>query len=99
MSVAGFWNIKIATPIGAQAVTLVITEHDGVLVGVAQGEAETTPMVKLAFDGQRLTWAQSITKPMRLNLTFDVTIDGDTLAGTSKAGLLPTSKVTGVRIG
>ncbi len=34
---------------------------------------------------------------MRPNLTFDVTIDGDTLTGTSKAGMLPTSKVTETR--
>ena len=34
---------------------------------------------------------------MRPNLKFDVTIDGDTLTGTSKAGPLPTSKVTGTR--
>ncbi|MDJ1136122.1 hypothetical protein [Streptomyces iconiensis] len=34
---------------------------------------------------------------MRLNLAFAVTVDGDTLTGTSKAGRLPSSKVTGVR--
>jgi hypothetical protein len=34
---------------------------------------------------------------MRLNLAFAVTIDGDTLTGTSKAGRLPASKVTGRR--
>jgi hypothetical protein len=34
---------------------------------------------------------------MRLNLAFAVTVDGDTLTGTSKAGRLPASKVTGRR--
>lgn len=34
---------------------------------------------------------------MRPNLKFDVTIDGDTLAGTPGAGVLPASKVTGAR--
>jgi hypothetical protein len=34
---------------------------------------------------------------MRLNLAFAVTVDGDTLAGTSRAGRLPASKVTGRR--
>jgi hypothetical protein len=38
----------------------------------------------ILLEGNRLTWAQSITKPMRLNLTFDVTIDGDQIHGTSK---------------
>jgi hypothetical protein len=34
---------------------------------------------------------------MRLDLAFAVTVDGDTLTGTSKAGRLPSSKVTGRR--
>lgn len=34
---------------------------------------------------------------MRLNLAFDVTVAGDTLAGTSRAGRLPASEVTGLR--
>lgn len=44
-----------------------------------------------------MTWQQRITKPMRLNLTFDVLLDGDTMTGTSKAGRLPSSGVTGRR--
>ncbi len=97
MSVAGVWNITIATPIGKQSVVLELTETDGVVAGLARGDAENTPLIDPVLDGNRLTWAQSITRPMRLNLTFDVTIDGDTLSGTSKAGRLPTSKVTGRR--
>jgi hypothetical protein len=34
---------------------------------------------------------------MRLNLEFDVVVDGDRLTGQSKAGRLPRSAVTGVR--
>lgn len=97
MSIAGNWRLKIATPIGTQAVTLIITERDGIIEGIAQGVAETVPMLNPRLEGAHLTWAQSITRPMRLHLTFDVTIEGDTLTGISKAGRLPSSKVTGVR--
>jgi len=97
MSVAGAWNITIATPIGKQSVVLELSESDGVVTGIARGEAENTPLIAPVLDGARLTWAQSITRPMRLNLTFDVTIDSDTLTGTAKAGRLPASKVTGYR--
>jgi len=97
MSLTGSWNIKISTPIGTQSVVLKLSEKDGIVEGVAQGDAETTPLITPVLDGNRLTWKQSITKPMRLNLTFDVTIDDDTLLGTSKAGMLPTSKVVGTR--
>jgi len=97
-SITGTWNIKIATPIGTQSVVLELAENDGVVEGSAKGDAENTPLITPVLDGNRLTWKQSITKPMRLNLSFDVTIDGDTLVGTSKAGMLPTSKVIGTRV-
>jgi len=97
-SITGTWNIKIATPIGTQSVVLELAGNDGVVEGSAKGDAENTPLITPVLDGNRLTWKQSITKPMRLNLSFDVTIDGDTLVGTSKAGMLPTSKVIGTRV-
>jgi hypothetical protein len=98
MSLTGIWNISISTPIGTQSVVLELTENNGVVEGTVKSDAETTPLINPVLDGNRLIWKQSITRPMRLNLTFDVIINGDTLTGTSKAGMLPTSKVTGTRV-
>ncbi len=98
MSITGTWNVKISTPIGMQAVVLELTEIGGIVEGVAKGSGENIPLIDPILDGNRLTWKQSITKTMRLNLIFDVTIDGNTLIGTSKAGKLPTSKVSGTRV-
>jgi hypothetical protein len=64
---------------------------------VARGAGEEVPLSGVVLDGDRLTWNQAITKPLRLNLAFDVTVDGDTLRGASRAGRLPASKVTGER--
>jgi hypothetical protein len=97
MPITGQWNLTIATPIGKQHVVLDLVENEGGVHGTAQGETETVPLIEPALTDNRLTWKQSITKPIRLNLTFDVTIDGDHLTGTSKAGLLPKSHVTGTR--
>ncbi len=97
MSIAGSWNVTIATPIGKQFVVLDLTETDGMVAGIAKGGAETTALIDPVLDGDRLIWRQAITKPMRLTLTFDVTLVGDTLNGTAQAGLLPASKVTGRR--
>jgi hypothetical protein len=93
----GTWNLSISTPIGKQAVTLAITDHDGVLAGTASSDAETVPLRDLTLSGDRITWTQSITRPIRLNLAFDLTLEGDTLTGVSKAGRLPKSKVSGSR--
>ncbi|AVZ74616.1 hypothetical protein SLUN_23035 [Streptomyces lunaelactis] len=97
MSVEGTWNLAIATPVGRQQAVLRLSIEGGVLRGVATGEAEEVPLTELTLDGDRLTWRQSITKPIRLHLAFDVVVRGDELAGTAKAGRLPATKVTGRR--
>jgi hypothetical protein len=98
VSITGTWNMRIATPLGTQLVTLELVEHNGAVSGVAKGASETTPLIDPVLQDNRLTWKQSITKPMRLHLVFDVTIEGDSMTGTSKAGLLPTSNVVGTRV-
>jgi hypothetical protein len=98
MSVAGTWNLTIATPIGKQAVVLELSVEDETIRGVAKGEAEDVELVDLVLDGNRLTWAQAITKPLRLNLKFEVTVVGDSMTGKSRAGRLPSSTVTGHRV-
>ncbi|MFJ7625316.1 hypothetical protein ACIQZN_02345 [Streptomyces sp. NPDC097595] len=97
MSVEGTWNLSISTPIGKIKAVVELREQDGTLTGVARGVGEDVPLGDVNLDGDRLTWKQAVTKPMRLNLAFDMTVDGDTIRGTSKAGRLPASKVTGER--
>lgn len=98
-SVAGTWQLVIDTPIGSQQVVLELSTQDGELHGVARDRrhGEESTLTDLVLDGNRLTWAQAIRKPMRLNLTFDVTVTGDELTGRAKAGRLPSSKVSGHR--
>ncbi|MFD4567561.1 hypothetical protein ACFWOX_24780 [Streptomyces sp. NPDC058467] len=97
MPVEGTWDLSISTPIGKIKAVVELRRQDGVLTGTTHGAGEELPLSDVALAGDRLTWTQAITKPLRLNLVFAVTVDGDTLAGTSKAGRLPASKVTGHR--
>jgi hypothetical protein len=97
MSIIGEWDVSIKTPIGSMAVVYVFTESDGALTGTASGKGETVPLHDITVAAQRVTWQQSVTKPMRLNLAFDVEVDGDRLAGHSQAGRLPRSAVIGTR--
>ncbi|GJM67886.1 hypothetical protein HMSSN036_01020 [Paenibacillus macerans] len=46
----------------------------------------------------KLTWSLRITKPLRLNLKFEAVVDGDDLLGVAKAGMLPSSKLSGKRV-
>ncbi|WPO76653.1 MULTISPECIES: hypothetical protein [unclassified Streptomyces] len=97
MSVEGAWDLAIPTRNGKIKAGVELRERVGTLTGVAHGSGEEVSLadVTLAGDRDRLTWKQAITKPMRLNMTFDVTVHGDTLPGTSKAGRPPSSEATG----
>lgn len=97
MSFDGRWTITIATPMGKQIADLVIVD-DGVNVsGTATQGAETVPFVDARRDGDRLCWTQSITKPMKLSIRFDLVREGDLLSGKAKPGILPSVKVEGHR--
>ncbi|MEW2318492.1 hypothetical protein [Streptomyces bauhiniae] len=97
MPVTGTWHLSVSTPVGRIEAVVELHERDGLLTGVARGAGEEVPLSDVTLDGDRLTWKQAVTRPLRLNLAFDVTVDGDTLRGTSRAGRLPSSKVTGER--
>lgn len=101
MTINGEWDVKIKTPIGSLATQYVFTRGAGPngLVGTATYKDETVALQDLTSDGERVTWRQSVTKPMRLNLNFDVVVTGDTMTGHSRAGRLPRSEVTGRRRG
>ncbi len=81
---------------GKQVVSYDISDAGGELTGTATQGAEVAPLIGLATSANRLTWTQNVTRPMKLTLRFDVTIEGDTMIGTTKAGVLPSSKLTGV---
>ena len=97
MTVEGIWDLIIATPIGRIKPVIDLRYDRERLTGVAYGAGEQVPLRDIVVEGNQVTWNQSVTKPLRLNLAFTVTIDGDVLSGTSKAGRLPSSKVTGHR--
>ncbi|MEV1021254.1 hypothetical protein [Streptomyces sp. NPDC050264] len=97
MSVEGIWDLSVATPIGTVKAVVELHENGTALTGVAHGAGEEVPLKEVRLTGDLLTWKQAVTKPLRLNLAFAVTVDGDSLSGTSRAGRLPASKVSGAR--
>jgi hypothetical protein len=99
IDLAGTWDVTVKTPIGSLAVEYTFTSSVDGLAGSATLKGDTVPLNDLVVDGQRVTWQQSVTKPMRLNLDFDVQVEGSQLVGHSKAGRLPRSTVSGSRRG
>ncbi|MFC3800753.1 DJ-1/PfpI family protein [Cohnella sp. GCM10012308] len=94
----GEWDTTIATPIGKMAAKLLIASVNGKLEGTATQGEEKSELLNLALEGDILRWTQRITKPMRLNLAFEVSVSGDRMSGIARAGILPASKLSGARI-
>ncbi|MFB2598485.1 hypothetical protein ACEXQE_11870 [Herbiconiux sp. P17] len=106
----GRWALTMSTPVGRITAEMTFTDSgdgdggrdESDITGTAVGKNETVALrdIRITPDGEaeHVTWRQSITKPMRLNLDFDVTITADEMHGHSRAGRLPRSTVTGRRI-
>ena len=97
MSVEGFWKVAVSTPLGTRHTVLELFTRDGVLRGISRGEKEELVLNDLVLEGDRMSWYQSITKPIRMNLAFDVVVEGDEMTGTAKGGPMPAAKVSGRR--
>jgi len=99
--ITGTWRLRMKTPLGTIDAVYRFTDTGGGLTGTATGAGEEVPLREItsepAADGRRVTWKQRITKPMRLDLDYDVTVTGDRLSGHSRAGRLPRTAVTGER--
>lgn len=99
VDIPGDWDVAIKTPIGTLAIDYRFVERDGALSGTATSAQETVDLTDIVVAEDRVTWRQTVTKPMRLKLNFDVRIAGDQMSGHSRAGRLPRSAVSGVRRG
>ncbi|MET9485271.1 MULTISPECIES: hypothetical protein [unclassified Nocardia] len=101
MTLDGTWTLTIDSQIGRQtAIVEFTTASDGSVTGNARHpkSGELAPLSKVEVCGDSLIWHQSIRNPMRLNLIFTTTIEGDELSGTVRARIVPgTGTVTGRR--
>lgn len=96
MSVAGTWKITIKSPTGPQHTVLEIQDNDGALSGEQSGQGSTTPISDASFDGSKLTWTNHVTKPLKMKVVFTATVDGNTMTGKCKAGLMGSFSFSGV---
>jgi hypothetical protein len=70
MTLEGTWDLVIATPIGRIKPVIDLRYDSQRLTGIAYGAGEQVPLRDIVVDGNQVSWAQSVTKPLRLNLTF-----------------------------
>ena len=97
MHAVGAWRVTMSTPMGPQDMQLSIGHQDADFSGKIEssmGNFDITGTVS----GDRLRWEMKAKKPMPITVTFDVRIEGDSMAGIAKLGMLGKSEIKGERI-
>ena len=81
---------------GVQQGTLNVTTAGDKFTGSFEGQMGKQD-ISGSVDGDKLSWQTSITSPMPLTLTFNVTVSGDSMSGQVQAGAFGSSPLSGVR--
>lgn len=79
----GTWSIVFHHPAGDQDVTLIMEARDGRITGSAtnQDSGLSTEITDGTIDGPRFSCACAMTTPVRMDITYDGVVDGDTISG------------------
>lgn len=96
-TVAGKWNVVIDSPLGKQEGVLDLKTDGSTLMGTSTGGGTTVDIFDGTVDGDRLRFSIRIKQPMPMKLQFNLAVEGESLSGDVKAGILGRQKVTGER--
>jgi hypothetical protein len=96
MSADGTWKTTINSPMGVQEGTLTIATSGATFTGKLSGR-QGDQDISGAVAGDTLTWTSQMTQPFPITLEFTVTVSGDNMEGSVKAGSFGSSPLKGVR--
>jgi hypothetical protein len=97
VSIDGTWNVSINSPMGKQKGVLELRTEGDKLFGTGKAMGNTMEVLDGAVDGDNVTFAMEINRPMTMRMEFKLAVTGDTIAGEVKAGMLGKQKVSGER--
>ncbi len=95
-NVTGIWDCVSSTPMGEQKSVMALHCLGGVVTGTAKTDLETITITEGQFDGRTFTWKMKLTKPFRMSMSAEVTVDGDRFAG-AVGSLLGQTEMQGIR--
>ncbi len=99
MSVAGVYDCVTKSPMGDQKSVLTLVVDGDSVSGTNAGMMGSMDVEEGKVDGNTATWVMNMTVPMPMKLEASVTVDGDALTGSVKAGAFGEMAMTGTRQG
>lgn len=98
-SVEGTWKVVIKGPTGAQETTLVLAKGAGGWTGEQSAPGQgSSPLADVQVDGNKVTWVNQVTKPIKMKVKFEGTVDGATMAGKCKPGFMGSFPFTATKV-
>jgi hypothetical protein len=97
MSVAGVYDCVTKSPMGDQNSVLTLNVDGDTVTGTNAGAMGGMDIEEGKVDGNTATWVMNMTVPMPMKLEASVTVDGDALTGSVKAGAFGEMAMTGTR--
>jgi hypothetical protein len=94
MSIAGSWEVAIHTPMGDQLLSVDFTDDH---TGVARYGQISAPLTDVSVSGDTMTCSIVVTEPLPVTFRCSATVDGDTMTGTARAGVLGSFAMAGRR--
>ncbi len=96
-SIDGDWHMVMKPPMGPeQEMTAHFETNGDALTGhldAPEGRQEFSGTV----ERNRLKWQMKVEQPMKITLKYDLAVEGDTISGKCKLGMLGAAKVSGSR--
>jgi len=99
MSVAGVYDVVTKSPMGDQNSVLTLNVDGDTVTGTNAGPTGSLDLEDGKVDGNNVTWTMNMTVPMPMKLEASVTVDGDAISGTVKAGAFGEMAMSGTRQG
>jgi hypothetical protein len=97
MNGVGSWKVTLVAPMATQEMLLRILSQSENFTGIIESAMGNMNIAGTAV-GNRLQWVMDVKKPMRIKVTCEVVVEGDTLSGTAKLGIFGKAKMTGTRV-
>lgn len=94
-AVFGTWNTQLKSVLGNGDFTLEVADAPARATLTSPEAVQEATAV--AVDGDTVSFMVDVEKPMKLQIAWKLTADGDAIIGTAKAGSLPAAKVRGTR--
>ncbi len=94
----GEWKFVLSTPMGPQSFAGTLRTDGNQLSGSFRMNAMDEAHFTGTVNGNHLIWDLKVTKPMKITLKYEATVDGDKLLGKCKMGIFGSAKLVGERV-